>query len=129
MTGFKALPAHARRERAALERAGCSDWPDLAAMADAALAELAASAGASLATLVRLRGQARLVVDLQLHPGQAALLLHAGYPDRRSLATADPEQLWRQTGRLQRRLTGTVVPAPDLAQVRHWIALARRGTN
>jgi hypothetical protein len=78
---------------------------------------------------VRLRGQARLVVELDLHPGQAALLLHAGVPDRRSLATADPQQLWRQTGRLQRRLTGAAVPPPDLAQVQRWIARARRDTN
>jgi hypothetical protein len=129
MGGFQHLPAHARRERTALERAGCRDWPALARMTDRQLADLAVGAGASLPTLVRLRGQARLVVDLELHPGQAALLLHAGVPDRRSLAAADPQQLWRQTGRLQRRLTGTAVPPPDLAEVRRWIAQARRGTN
>jgi hypothetical protein len=129
MGGFQHLPAHARRERTALERAGCRDWPALARMTDRQLADLAVGAAASLPTLVRLRGQARLVVDLDLHPGQAALLLHAGVPDRRSLAAADPQQLWRQTGRLQRRLTGTAVPPPDLAEVRRWIAQARRGTN
>jgi hypothetical protein len=129
MAGFQNLPAHARRERAALERAGCHDWPALARMADRQLAELAMAAGASLPSLVRLRGQARLVVELELHPGQAALLLHAGVCDRRSLAAADPQQLWRQTGRLQRRLTGSAVPSPDLAQVQRWIARARRATN
>jgi hypothetical protein len=129
MTGFQALPAHAQRERAALERRGCHDWPALAQLQDRELAQLASAGGASLATLVRLRGQARLVVELDLHPGQAALLLHAGVPDRRSLASADPQQLWRQTGRLQRRLTQTAVPAPDLAQVQRWIARARRATN
>lgn len=129
MAAFQDLPSHARRERAALEGAGCHDWPALARMADRQLAELAWSAGASLPTLVRLRGQARLVVELELHPGQAALLLHAGVPDRRSLAAADPQQLWRQTGRLQRRLTGTAVPPPNLAQVQRWIARARRDAN
>jgi hypothetical protein len=71
----------------------------------------------------------RLVVELQLHPSEAALLLHAGIPDRRSLAAADPQQLWRQTGRLQRTLLGTATPAPDLAQVQRWILRARRATN
>jgi hypothetical protein len=94
MTGFQALPAHAQRERAALERMGCHDWPALAQLQDQELAQLASAGGASLATLVRLRGQARLVVELDLHPGQAALLLHAGVPDRRSLASADPQQLY-----------------------------------
>jgi hypothetical protein len=129
MAGFQSLAAHARRERAALERAGCHDWPALAALADRQLQELARSAAVSLPTLVRLRGQARLVVELELDPGQAALLLHAGIPDRPSLAAADPQQLWRQTGRLQRRLTGSAVPSPDLAQVQRWIARARRATN
>jgi hypothetical protein len=129
MAGFQHLPAHARQERAALEQAGCHDWPGLAEMADQELAQLARTEGASLPTLVRLRGQARLVVELDLNPGQAALLLHAGIPDRRSLDAADPQQLWRQTGRLQRRLTGSAVQPPDLAQVLRWIARARRATN
>ncbi|QVL51729.1 MAG: DUF4332 domain-containing protein [Cyanobium sp. M30B3] len=129
MDGFQDLPAHARRERAALEQAGCHDWAGLARLEDRQLAGLALAGSASLPSLVRLRGQARLVVDLDLQPGQAALLLHAGIPDRGSLAAADPQQLWRQTGRLQRRLTGGAVPPPDLAQVRRWIARARRATN
>jgi hypothetical protein len=129
MEGFQHLPAHARRERAALEQAGCHDWPALARMTERQLTDLALAAGASLPTLVRLRGQARLVVELELHPGQAALLLHAGIPDRASLAAADPHKLWRQTGRLQRRLTGRAVPPPDMAQVQRWIARARRDTN
>jgi hypothetical protein len=129
MAGFQALPAHAQRERRALERAGCHDWPALALLGERELAEIAVAGSASVATLVRLRGQARLVVDLQLDPSQAALLLHAGIPDRRSLAAADPQQLWRQTGRLQRTLTGTAVPPPDLAQVQRWIRQARRATN
>jgi hypothetical protein len=129
MAGFQALPAHAQRERRALERAGCHDWPALSRLGDRELAELAVAGSASVATLVRLRGQARLVVELQLHPSEAALLLHAGIPDRRSLAAADPQQLWRQTGRLQRTLLGTATPPPDLAQVQRWIQRARRATN
>lgn len=129
MAGFQHLASHARRERAALEAAGCHDWPALAALADRQLEQLALAAAVSLPTLVRLRGQARLVVELDLDPADAALLLHAGIPDRSGLADADPQQLWRQTGRLQRRLTGRAVPPPDLAQVRRWIALARRATN
>lgn len=129
MDGFPDLPAHARRERNALEQAGCRDWCALAGMQDRQLAGLATAAGASLPTLVRLRGQARLMLELDLPAGQAALLLHAGIPDRPSLAAADPQTLWRQTGRLQRRLTGGMVPPPDLAQVRRWIVQARRATN
>ncbi|MFU8885776.1 MAG: DUF4332 domain-containing protein [Cyanobacteriota bacterium] len=126
---FRSLPAHAQRERRALEGAGIHDWPALADLTDQQLAQLAVAGAASAPTLQRLRGQARLVVELELEPHQAALLLHAGVPDARSLAGANPEQLWRQTGRLQRRLTGTAMPPPDLARVLGWIQRARRATN
>lgn len=120
------LPAHARRERRALEERGIASWPALAALADGEIHGLAHEAGASVTTLLRLRGQARLIRDLGLRPEEAALLLHAGVPDAASLASRDPQQLWVQAGRLQRRLTGAAVPAPSLAAVRSWIARARQ---
>lgn len=80
-------------------------------------------------TLTRLRGLARLVSELELDPGQAALLLHAGVPDAASLASADAQRLWVLTGRLQRRLTGTAVAPPDLATLRRWIERARQARN
>ena len=123
------LPAHARREQRALLTAGIDSWRALADLSEGQLAQLALKQGASAVTLRRLRGQAQLVVDLQLEPAEAALLLHAGIADARGLARADPQQLWVQTGRLQRRLTGEAVTPPDLATVRRWIERARRARN
>ena len=128
MTTAWVLPASARREQRLLEAAGIRSWAQLAALAEPQLQQLAL-AGASAVTLQRLRGQARLLLEVGLEPAEAALLLHAGIPDRRSLASADPEQLWQQTGRLQRRLTGEQVPAPDRATLQRWIQRARRGAN
>lgn len=128
MTGGWALPASARREQRLLQARGISSWAALAALSDQQVQELAL-AGASSVTLQRLRGQARLVQEVGLQPPEAALLLHAGIPDSRSLARADPEQLWQQTGRLQRRLTGEQVPAPDRATLQRWIHRARRAGN
>jgi hypothetical protein len=123
------LPAHARREQRALLAAGIDSWQALAALSDGRMSQLALDHGASAVTLRRLRGQARLVVDLHLEPAEAALLLHAGIADARGLALADPQQLWVQAGRLQRRLTGVAVSPPDLATVRRWIERARRARN
>ncbi len=123
------LSGHSERERRALERERISDWPALAALDDLALARIATRHSASAVTLTRLRGQARLVSELGLNPGHAALLLQAGVPDRRSLAAADPQQLWVRTGRLQRRLTGTAVPPPNLAMLNSWIQRARQAGN
>ncbi len=62
---------------------------------------------------------------LDLAPQHAALLLHAGVAELPALAEADPQRLWRQVGRLQRRLTGPAVAPPTLATLRDWIARAR----
>ncbi|MFQ6537385.1 MULTISPECIES: DUF4332 domain-containing protein [Aphanothece] len=121
------LPPHFAREQRQLTEAGITDWPALASLDDAALRRLGRRGGASESRLIRLRGQARLVVDVGLEPAEAALLLHAGVPDRRSLAQADPQRLLTQMGRLQRTLTGMAMPLLDLATLRRWILQARAG--
>jgi hypothetical protein len=123
------LPSHAAAEARVLDRHGVRSWQALAGLDDPQLQRLASEDTASEPTLRRLRGQARLVVAVGLDPAHAALLLHAGIADARGLARADPQQLWVQTGRLQRRLTGQAVTPPDLTTVRGWIAQARRATN
>jgi hypothetical protein len=123
------LPAHAAAEARLLEHNGITSWPSLAALDDRQLQRLAGQGGSSEPTLRRLRGQARLVATVGLEPAQAALLLHAGIADAHGLARANPQQLWVQTGRLQRRLTGQAVAPPDLATLQGWIARARRATN
>lgn len=123
------LPPHFRSEERCLQAAGISGWPALAALPDASLRRLAAPGRASEARLLRLRGQARLVVEAELTPAEAALLLHAGVASAAALATADPQALHRQVGRLQRRLTGLGVEPPDLAAVQAWILRARRRTG
>jgi hypothetical protein len=75
--------------------------------------------------MLRLRGQARLIVEVGLEPAEAALLLHAGVPDRRALAEADPQRLLVQMGRLQRRLTGLASPMISLGTLQVWIRRAR----
>ena len=69
-------------------------------------------------------GQARLVVALELSPGDAALLLHAGVADPDGLAAADAHHLHRQIGRLQRRLSATGLPPVSLTTVRGWVVQA-----
>jgi hypothetical protein len=123
------LPAHAATEARLLALHGVSSWQALARLDDGQLQRLAGEGGASAPTLRRLRGQARLVVEVGLEPAQAALLLHAGIADARGLARADPQQLWVQAGRLQRRLTGQAVTPPDMATLQQWIERARRATN
>jgi hypothetical protein len=118
------LPNHFDREARALGQIGIGDWPALAALDDQALRRLAAAGRCSEARLIRLRGQARLMEQLPLAPEEAALLLHAGIADRPGLASADPQALHRQIGRLQRSLAGNGLPPVPLERVVGWIRQA-----
>lgn len=120
------LPAHVQREQRQLEAADIRSWTQLAALDDAALRRLGRSGGASEARLIKLRGQARLVVEVGLEPEEAALLLYAGIASRAGLAASDPHRLLVQMGRLQRSLTGMAVPMISLATLQTWIQRARR---
>ena len=118
-----------RIERELLGRAGIETWHAMAALDGEQLRRLSGASAGSEARLLRLRGQARLVVALDLAPAEAALLLHAGLADAKALAEANPEDLRRQVGRLQRRLTGSAVPPPSLATLRGWILRAQACTG
>lgn len=118
------LPAHFRIEQERLASAGIHSWHQLAALDQTSLQQLGRTAGASEARLLRLQGQARLVVELDLAPPDAALLLHAGIATARGLQQADPHRLLQQIHRLQRQLTGRAVPLIDLATLRCWMVKA-----
>lgn len=121
------LPAHFHAEAAVLAQAGLHDWPALASQTDAQLRGMASGGQASEQRLRRLRGQARLVVEVGLEPEEAALLLYAGIASRRGLAEASPQQLLTQLGRLERSLLGMAPPRVDAATLRRWIRQAQAG--
>lgn len=128
-TSLGGLPPHFRREQQQLQGAGIDTWEALAGLDDAELRRLGRSGGASESRLIKLRGQARLVVEVGLEPAEAALLLYAGIADRHGLAHADPHQLHRAMGRLQRSLTGMAAPMLDLTTLHRWIQQARHNAG
>lgn len=104
-----------------------ASWEAVAALSLPTIRRLASHSPGSEARLIRLRGQAGLVVGVNLAPAEAALLLHAGVADARGLAGADPHSLHRQVGRLQRQLTGNAMAPIQLETVRGWILQAAAG--
>jgi hypothetical protein len=122
-------PQAYREEVALLRQEGIGSWEAVASLASPQIRGLARHSPGSEARLIRLRGQARLVVGVDLAPAEAALLLHAGVADPRALAMAEADDLQRQVGRLQRRLTGTAMAPISLATVRAWILRARAAAS
>ncbi len=121
------LPSHFRAEAVVLEQAGIDSWAALARQSDGQLRRWAGGGRASEQRLIKLRGQAQLVVEVGLQPEEAALLLYAGIASRRGLAEASPQQLLTQLGRLERSLLGMAPPRVDPATLRRWIRRAQAG--
>lgn len=123
------LPRHFQREEQVLQKYGVNSWDDLAVLSDNALRALSRQGGALERQLRKLRGQAQLVVELELEPHEAALLLYAGIASTRGLAQASPQQLLTQLGRLERSLTGMAPARLDASTVRIWIQRAQRASG
>ena len=120
------LPKHFQKEEKVLRQNGVTSWEELAGLNDAQLRVLSSQGGALERQLRKLRGQAQLVVELDLEPEEAALLLYAGIASCRGLADASPQQLLTQLGRLERSLLGMAPPRLDAATVRRWIQRAQQ---
>ncbi|UPM50361.1 DUF4332 domain-containing protein [Synechococcus sp. A10-1-5-1] len=120
------LPSHFSREQAVLIAAGIQSWEAIAGLTDRDLDQLSRRGGALERQLRKLRGQAQLVVELDLEPYQAALLLYAGIANREGLAAASPQQLLTQLGRLERTLTGMAPARVSPSLVRAWIQRAQQ---
>ena len=123
------LPKHFRKEAQVLQKQGVDSWEELAALSDSQLRVLSSQGGALERQLRKLRGQAQLVVELQLQPHEAALLLYAGIASSRGLAQASPQQLLTQLGRLERSLTGMAPARIDASTVRLWIQRAQQASS
>ncbi len=123
------LPQHFRKEAQVLQKYGVDSWDELAALSDGQLRVLSSQGGALERQLRKLRGQAQLVVELQLQPHEAALLLYAGVASSRGLAQASPQQLLTQLGRLERSLTGMAPARIDATTVRLWIQRAQQASS
>ena len=129
LQGWSELPQSFRQEQIDLVQAGINSWEALRDFDDRQLSRLVRSGRSSPRNLNRLRGIATLVCELDLAPQDAALLMHAGIASRRALADCTPEQLVRQTGRLQRSLGINRPGTVDLPMAQAWIHQARQLRN
>ena len=101
----------------------------MALQTDTQLRLLCRSGGALERQLIKLRGQARLVVQVGLEPEEAALLLYAGIASCKGLAEASPQQLLTQLGRLERSLWGMAPARVTAATLRRWIGQAQAASS
>ncbi|HGY5532001.1 MAG: DUF4332 domain-containing protein [Prochlorococcus sp.] len=119
------LPQSFRHEHAQLINAGITTWIALKHLEGNELNNLTKGSLATVRNLKRLQGIAALVCELNLNPANAALLVHSGLATTAVLAAASPNDVVRQTGRLQRQLNSNQQSLVNLATASRWIQLAK----
>ncbi len=112
-------------EEKELISAGINTWYALSKIEDKEINLLAAKGRSSTRNLKRLRGMANLVVDLNLMPWEASLLLYAGISSSKALASLTPQDLINKAGRLKRQLRISKEPVFNLAMASSLIKRAK----
>ncbi len=123
---IKEFPAGFSHEKQKLFLSGIKSWNRLGDLNDKELYRLVRESNSSVQRLKKLRGFAQLICQLDIPIQTAALLLHSGIPCVEALALMTPQQIIRQTGRLNRQLNSGTESSLDLSSANELIKRARK---
>ena len=122
---IKDIPENFKEEHKELVNEGINSWELINSLEEEKLYRIARQGRSTISNLKRLQGIASLVCDLKLSPANASLLLHSGISSVKALAEANPQEILRQTGRLERSLRTSRRPVVTLEKANQWIKKAR----
>ena len=120
------LPSHFQEEENQLRLKGINNWLELKSLNDEELFGIVQKSRASTRNLIRLRGMATLICEINISQIEAALLLHAGIASITALASMTPSELIHKTSRLERQLRTERKPYVDLIKAQSWIKSAKK---
>ena len=105
ISDLEILPSNYRHEREFLKSNNLNTWESIHKLNDMNISHLLQKK--SLCTesrLKKIRAIALFIIELNLTPHQAYLLLHAGIGSLKTLSTLNPYSLKQKIGRLERRM-------------------------
>ena len=105
ISDLEILPSNFRHEKEFLKSNNLNTWESIHKLNDMNISHLLQKK--SLCTesrLKKIRAIALFIIELNLTPHQAYLLLHAGIGSLKTLSTLNPYSLIQKIGRLERRM-------------------------
>ncbi len=105
ISDLEILPSNFRHEKEFLKSNNLNTWESIHKLNDMNISHLLQKK--SLCTesrLKKIRAIALFIIELNLTPHQAYLLLHAGIGSLKTLSTLNPDSLKQKIGRLERRM-------------------------
>ena len=123
---FTILPVNFRHEKEFLINNSFDSWQKIRNLSDSEINKIIKSELLCTASrLIKIRAIAIFIVDLNLLPYEAFLLLHCGVANIKTLSNLNPESLKKKIGRLERNLNVRTQSNLDLSLMKIWILRAK----
>ena len=103
--GLEILPVNFRHEKEFLKNKNINTWESIHKLTDMQINHfLQQKSLCTESRLKKIRAIALFIIELNLTPHQAYLLLHAGIGSLKTLSTLNPYSLEQKIGRLERKM-------------------------
>ena len=123
---FTILPVNFRHEKEFLINNNFDSWQKIRNLSDSEINKIIKSELLCTASrLIKIRAIAIFIIDLNLLPYEAFLLLHCGVGNIKTLSNLNPESLKKKIGRLERNLNVRTQSNLDLSLMKIWILKAK----
>jgi len=123
------LPINFRHEKKFLMQNGIDSWQDIRLITDLEINQFVQKEClCTESRFKKIRVIATFILDLNLNPHEAYLLLHSGIPSIEALSILNPDILEKKIRRLERILNTTTQSEINLALLKKWILKAKNLT-
>ena len=123
------LPINFRHEKEFLIKNNFDSWQKIRNLSDSEIKEIIkAESLCTESRLIKIRAIAIFIIDLDLLPHEASLLLHCGVGNIKTLSNLNPESLKKKIGRLERNLNIRTQSNLDLSTMKSWILRAKKSS-
>ena len=124
---LKILPINFRHEKEFLINNNFDSWKKIRNLSDSEIKKIIkAEILCTESRLIKIRAIAIFIIDLNLLPHEASLLLHSGVGNIKTLSNLNPESLKKKIGRLERNLNMRTKSNLDLSLMKIWISRAKK---
>ena len=121
------LPINFRHEKEFLIKNNFDSWQKIRNLSDSEIKEIIkAESLCTESRLIKIRAIAIFIIDLNIFPHEASLLLHCGVGNIKTLSNLNPESLKKKIGRLERNLNIRTQSNLDLSLMKTWILRAKK---
>ena len=124
---FSILPVNFRHEKEFLINNNFDSWRKIRNLSDSEIKKIIkADSLCTESRLIKIRAIAIFIIDLNIFPHEASLLLHSGVGNIKTLSNLNPESLKKKIGRLERNLNIRTQSNLDLSLMKTWILRAKK---